>query len=191
MKKLTTSDLMPLDEYERIRPVLRRQIIELKDIRRVALGPNISVVFENRDTARWQTLEMLRTERITEPRMVQEEVDTYNELIPDTNELRATLFIELPDTNNVPRDLPRFIGVEEHVSLVFGRHTVRAEAEPGRSTEEKTATVHYLRFPFTPGEASVFGSAPARLAVSHANYSADAELGPETLRSLKGDLEAD
>ena len=191
MKKLTTSDLMPLDEYDRIRPVLRRQIIELKEIRRVALGPNISVVFENRDTARWQTLEMLRTERITEPQMVQEEVETYNELIPDANELRATLFIELPDTSNIPLDLPRFIGVEEHVALVFGGRTIEAEAEPGRSTEHKTATVHYLRFPFTPEEASAFGSGAAKLAVSHQKYTFEIELGPETVGSLKGDLEAD
>ncbi len=188
MKKLTTSDLLSLDEYEKRRPILRRQIIELKQIRRVTVGPNVSIVFENRDTALWQTQEMLRTERITDPAMIQEEIDTYNELIPDENELRATLFIELPDSDNVARDLPRFIGVEERVSLVFDGHRVCAEAEPGRSTEEKTATVHYLRFRFTPDQAAAFGAAPARLEIDHPNYQASVDLSEGTVGSLKADL---
>ena len=188
MKKLQASDLLPLDQYEAKRPIWRRQIIELKQIRRVALGDNISVVFENFQTMQWQTQEMLRTERITDPALIQEEVDTYNELVPDVNELRATLFIELPDSANIPADLPRFIGVEERVALVFGEHTVHAEAEPGRSTEEKTATVHYLRFPFTPAEAAAFGPGPARLAVDHPNYQASTELSEATTISLKEDL---
>lgn len=190
MKKLQLSDILPLDEYEKKRPFWRRQIIELKEIRRMPLGDRISVVFENFDTMLWQTQEMLRTERITDPGMIQEEIDTYNELVPDANELRATLFIELPDTQNIPRDLPAFIGVEEHVSLSFGEHTVRAEAEPGRSTEEKTATVHYLRLIFRPEETAAFGSGPATLAVDHVNYKAKTELGEATIQSLKADLTA-
>ena len=131
-----------------------------------------------------------KKERITTPDAVQDEIQTYNELIPDANELKATLFIELPDSENIPRDLPRFIGVEETVSLWFGPHTVHAEAEPGRSTEEKTATVHYLRFPFTAEQAAAFGGGSAHLAVEHANYKASTELGEATLRSLQEDLAA-
>ena len=188
MRKLGMSDVVSIEEYEKRRPILRRQIIELKELRRVALGENISVVFENRDTALWQTLEMLRTERIIEPDMIQQELDTYNELVADANELRATLFIELPDTANIPRDLPRFIGVEEAVSLRFDGHTIRAGAEPGRSTEEKTAAVHYLRFPFTPEQAQAFGQGSAILAADHESYQAETELGEATINSLKADL---
>src|SRR5947209_18568929 len=112
MRKIQTSDMVPLDEYEKERPILRRHIIELKEIRRVPLGENVSVVFENFDTMLWQTQEMLRAERIGAPDAIQEEIDTYNELVPDANELKATLFIELPDSETIPRDLPRFIGVE-------------------------------------------------------------------------------
>lgn len=187
MKKITLADIQPLDEYEKRRPILRRQIIELKAIRRVAVGDNISLVFENRDTALWQTQEMLRTERISDRDMVQEEIDTYNELIPDANELRATLFIELPDSETIPRDLPRFIGVEEAVRLRFAGASVAGEAEPGRSTDEKTATVHYLRFPFTAEQARAFAS-PAKLVVEHKNYQAETELGEATVDSLKEDL---
>lgn len=190
MRKLRMSDIVPLDEYEKKRPIWRRQVIELKEIRRVALGERISVVFENFDTMLWQTQEMLRAERIAEPGLIQEEIETYNELIPDTNELRATLFIELPDTQNVPRDLPPFIGVEEHVTLSFGGQAVHAEAEPGRSTEEKTATVHYLRFSFTPEQTAAFGTGAATLAVDHQNYKAQTDLGEATIQSLKADLAA-
>ena len=190
MRRLTTSDIQPLDDYEKKRPILRRQIIELKEIRRVALGNNISLVFENFQTMLWQTQEMRRAERITDPAMIQQEIDTYNELVPDANELKATLFIELPDSQNIPQELPRFIGVEEHFAISFDSHTVHAEAEPGRSTEEKTATVHYLRFPFTPEQASAFGSGSARLSVNHTNYKAETELGQATIESLKADLAA-
>ena len=190
MKKLTTADVRPLDDYEKIRPVLRRQIIELKQMRRVALGDNISIVFENRDTMLWQTQEMLRAERIIDPEGIQEELDTYNDLIPNANELRATLFIELPDEKNIPDDLPRFIGVEESVVLTFAAQSVRAEGEPGRSTEEKTATVHYLRFPFTPAQTTAF-TAPATLSVDHPNYKASKELPEATVDSLKKDLTAE
>lgn len=188
MKKIQPSDLLPLDEYERKRPIVRQQIIELKQIRRVGLGNNISVVFENFQTMQWQTQEMLRAERITDPNLIQEEIDTYNELVPAGGELKATLFIELPDSQNIPQDLPRFIGVEEHVALSFGVHTIQAKAEPGRSTEEKTATVHYLRFPFTSDQAAAFGAGPARLSVDHPNYRAETELGEATIASLKEDL---
>jgi hypothetical protein len=187
LKKLTPADLKSLDEYEKIRPIQRRQIIELKQIRRVAVGDNISIVFENRDTMLWQTQEMLRAEHISDPAAIQEELDTYNDLVPGANELRATLFIELPDQDNIPRDLPRFIGVEETISLTFAGHTVDAEAEPGRSTEEKTATVHYLRFPFTPAEAAAF-AVPAALFADHPNYQAKSELAEATVASLKEDL---
>jgi len=188
MRKLQMSDVQSIEEYEKRRPIMRRQIIELKQIRRVALGENISVLFENRDTALWQTLEMLRTERITQPDRIQDELDTYNELVPEANELRATLFIELPDTANIPRDLPRFIGVEEAISLRFGGHTIQAEAEPGRSTEEKTATVHYLRFPFTPEQVQTFGQGNTILAVDHKSCQAQTELSEATIDSLKADL---
>jgi hypothetical protein len=190
VKKMQMSDIVPLDEYEKKRPAWRRQIIELKEVRRVPVGERISIVFENFDTMLWQTQEMLRTERITDPALIQEEIDTYNELVPDAHELRATLFIELPDTQNIPRDLPPFIGVEECVTLSFAGEAIHAEAEPGRSTEEKTATVHYLRFPFTAEQAAGFGSGPAALVIDHENYQAQAELSDATIQSLKGDLAA-
>src|ERR1051326_5707224 len=110
MRKLDMSDIVPLEEYEKKRPILRRQIIELKEMRRVGLGDRISIVFENFQTMLWQTQEMLRAELISEPARIRDEIDTYNELIPDANELKATLFIELPDSDTIPRDLPAFIG---------------------------------------------------------------------------------
>ncbi len=188
MKKLDESDLQPIEDYEKRRVVFRQHIIELKQARRVLIGSNVSVVFENRQTALFQIQEMLRAERITEPDLVKEELETYNELIPDANELRATLFIELPDQDTIEQDLPKFIGVEEQLSLRFGPHTIEAEAEPGRSTEEKTATVHYLKFHFSDEQVALFGTTPGQLVINHPNYQAKAELSEATLQSLARDL---
>ncbi|MDQ1384872.1 MAG: hypothetical protein QOG65_2251, partial [Actinomycetota bacterium] len=95
MKKLTVDDIVDMRAYERERDVLRRTIIDLKRVRRVALGPILTMVFENTVTMRWQVQEMARAERMLRDEQIAHEVETYNQLIPDENELSATLMIEL------------------------------------------------------------------------------------------------
>lgn len=191
MRKLTLRDVLPRAEYEKVRPEFRRRVIEIKRRRRVALGEFLSVVFENRDTVLFQVQEMIRTERIDEPAAVLQEVEVYNDLIPGEGELRATLFIEIPDLARLERMLPRLVGVESALSLRIGdKETVPGVPDPGRSKEDKTSTVHYLTFRLTPSarEALRRGEDPVLLAVDHPAVRATAQLPPETVASLAADL---
>lgn len=191
MEKLTLKDLKTLEEYEGIRDEFRRHIIDLKKRRRLAVGEYLSFVFENRETALFQIQEMLRTEHIRDRDKVQHELDIYNDLIPGENELSATLFIELVDDTTLREWLPKLIGVEEAARLEIGdAHVVRAVAEAGRSTEEKTATVHYLRFPFAPEQRAAFlsNASEVYLVVEHPHYRGRAKLAPATRASLGEDL---
>src|SRR5258708_27618682 len=112
MSLVKRGEILGLAEYEQIGEPFRRRIMALKQARRVALGPNMTVLFENHDTALFQIQEMLRTERITAERAILHELETYNELVPGPRELSATLFIEYPEREQRGRMLLALAGVE-------------------------------------------------------------------------------
>ena len=112
MKAITAGDVIPYDEYERQRDVFRSKIIALKQRRRISIGPLITVVFENRETLRFQIQEMIRTERIFDPLKVQDELDVYNALLPNLDELSATLLIEITDEAKIKEKLDQFMGLD-------------------------------------------------------------------------------
>jgi hypothetical protein len=189
VKKLSVTDILPNAEYAERRDQFRRDIIAYKKIRRVQLGPLLSVVFENHRTLWFQTQEMLRAEHISDPRLVAEEVAVYNELLPDGLALSATLFIEIPDSSQIPAVLKRLTGVEEHVTLLVDEWAIPALAEPGRSKEDKTSSVHYLTFPLgAEGVEALRRARTVRLLVRHRDYEADSRLEPATVESLLADL---
>jgi hypothetical protein len=190
MQRLTRADLRSLEDYEVGRAEFRRYIATVKAPRRVPVGDIIALTFENRETVRYQIQEMLRAERIFEPHRIQEELDIYNELLPGPNELSATLFIEIGEPDELRRRLPELIGIEHAVWLDVGSHQLHARGEEGRSTEVKTSTVHYLRFPVPSEVARALGdlAVPARLRIDHPHYQATADLSPETRRALVEDL---
>src|SRR5215470_9442508 len=139
MNPLTASDIANLHEYELERPDFRQRVIALKGRRRVPLGPLMTLVFENRDTVRFQIQEMTRVERIVRPDRVQHEVDVYNELLPAPGQLAATLFIEITDQARVQSVLDGFIGLEEpgRLLLRIGGKTHPAIFAPGQSREDR------------------------------------------------------
>ncbi|PSR23532.1 MAG: DUF3501 domain-containing protein [Sulfobacillus acidophilus] len=189
MKPLVLKDIDSIEAYEAKRQAMRQQIIALKRIRRVRLGPRVSVVFENRDTMRFQIQEMCRIEHIVEESLVQQEIDVYNDLLPEGLAIGATLLIELVQEDDMPAILRELSGLEEAVWLSFGEHHVHAEAEAGRSTEEKTSSVHYLTFRFTPTLRHALIDAPeVRLSSRHPHYRHDTVLSRETVASLVHDL---
>lgn len=190
MRKVRQADIMPIAEYTKERDRIRREIIAYKKVRRVPVGDLVSVLFENHRTLWFQTQEMLRTEHISDPRLVAEELQVYNDMIPDGLALAATLFIEIPDSSKIPDVLDQMIGVEEHVSLSIAGQRFPALAEPGRSTEDKTSSVHYLTIPLGVDgrQALLDGFVQVSLVIDHARYLVETRLGAETVASLLADL---
>jgi hypothetical protein len=191
--KLTLDDIADLRAYEREREAFRARVIELKKRRRVAVGPVVSVVFENRDTVRFQVQEMARAERMLTDEAIQHELDAYNPLIPEPGHLSATLFLELTDEGELREWLPKLVGVERAPRLhLAGGRVVAATPDPQHASlltrEETTASVHYIGFALTAEEIEAFGSGPVRLALDHPSYDESVELRPETVAELLADL---
>ena len=149
MNKLKRSDLLSLEEYNSNREQLRGQVLTLKKDRRVQIGSNVTLLFENTDTIKYQVQEMLRIEKIMEQNGIEEELATYNPLIPDGNNLKATMLIEFPDEVIRKEKLGQLIGVEHKVWLQVGENDrifAIADEDLKRKTGEKTSVVHFLRF---------------------------------------------
>ncbi len=185
MNQLTHNDLIAQDEYERQREAYRQTIIDLKRRRRIGIGDKITLVFENRETLRFQIQEMIRVERIVDPQKVQEELDVYNALLPASGELSATLLIELTDADTMKHWLDLFMGLDhgQKVGLRAGSEIVYGEFEGGHSHDTKISAVHFVRFRPTPAMVTALGDQAVRVALSvcHAGYDAEAEV-PWTMR---------
>ena len=185
MKALTQEDLLPLDEYERQRDPYRSRIIALKQRRRIALGSLVTLVFENRETLRFQIQEMIRAERIIQPTKVQDELDVYNELLPAANELSATLLIEITEAAALKESLDRFMGLDHGhtVAIAAGGESVFGQFEGGHSHETKISAVHFVRFKPSEAMKQVFADLrqPVSLRVDHNGYRETVEV-PGTLR---------
>ena len=192
MRKLTQADIKDLREYERERDAFRAEIIAMKKRRRIALGDIISIVFENAATMRFQIQEMARAERMLRDEQIAHEIETYNQLIPETGELSATVFIEIDDNDALRYWLPKLVGIEKHLCILVGDDVVRAyEEDPERLTrDEITTTVHYLKFAFTPEQQKAFGESTVRIVVDHPEYQADITLSDEQREELVGDFAA-
>ncbi len=189
MKKVTLDDILGFSAYEKVRQEYRQGIIEKKQHRRVSVGDQISFVFENRDTVMFQIQEMLRAERITDLDKIREEIEVYNELIPDSSELSATMYLEIEDQTHLREELLKFLGIDKAVCLKVDGQSVRGRFEEGRSKEDKISAVQYVRFQFTPETQRLFlAGARAQLVVDHANYRASAEITPDVQKSLATDL---
>lgn len=197
MRKLQQRDIKDLREYERERDAFRAEVIAMKKKRRIALGDIMTVVFENTATMRFQIQEMARAERMLRDEQIAHEIETYNELIPETGELSCTLFIEINDDEALRYWLPRLVGIQNHVKIVVGDDVVGArEEDVERLTREEledaiTTTVHYLKFgPFTEAQQRAFADTPVRIVVDHPEYQADVTLTAEQRDELIGDFAA-
>ncbi len=193
MRKLTVDDITDARAYERERAALRRHIIDLKRTRRIALGPIMTIVFENTETMRWQVQEMARAERMLRDEQIAHEVATYNEIIPDAGELSATLFVELTSEVALREWLPRLVGIEDHVSVVLPdgttvRGATSADDAARLTRDDTTPAVHFLKFRFTPDDVEMFASGPVHIEVDHPEYDQDVVLTPEQHAALLGDL---
>lgn len=185
MKPLTAQDIIPYADYERQREEFRARIIALKQRRRLSVGPLITLVFESRDTLRFQIQEMIRVERIFDSAKVQEELDVYNALLPSADELSATLLIEITDEAKIKEWLDRFMGLDhgETVAIVAGGERVYGVFEGGHSHETKISAVHFVRFRPTESMKAAFADLrqPVTITVNHGSYHAEAPV-PGSMR---------
>jgi len=193
MKLVTPQELLPAADYEEKRTDIRQHIIALKKRRRITVGEYITLVFENRETVLFQIQEMLRTERIFAPEKIQEECDVYNALLPGTDELSATLFIEITDPDKIQELLDSFKGIDNHniVAISIKGEEIFANFEAGHSKEDKVSAVHFVRFSTT----SLFRDhlaqpeTPAFLTITHPHCQAKALVSSEMKKEWIHDLQ--
>jgi len=193
MNKLAGADLYSLERYARERPAFRAKVLEHKRHRQLTVGPNINWLFEDRLTIQYQVQEMLRAERIFEPEAIEEELESYNPLIPDGSNWKVTLLIEFPDEVERRRQLSALKGVEDRCWVqVSGHERVFAIADEDleRENEEKTSAVHFLRFELTPAMITALrGGGDLAAGVDHPHYRhVITPVGAATRASLSADF---
>jgi hypothetical protein len=186
MQKLAVTQLLSLEQYARERPASRPGMIEHRRARQLHIGAHCSWSFEDRRTVQYQVQEMLRSERIFEPEAIAEELETYNPLIPDGSNLKATLMIEYPDPDQRARQLVELRGFERHCWMrVAGFEPLYAIADEDlvRENDTKTAAVHFLRFEFAaPMIAAARAGAALAAGVDHPAYRHSVDSLPDALR---------
>jgi hypothetical protein len=198
MRPVEFDEIVPLDRYAGVRGAYRDAVIAHKGQRRLSVGDNVTLLFEDRETLRFQIQEMLWIERIADERRVRNEVDVYNELVPGDNELSATLFIEITELPDIRAELDKLIGIDEHVSLLLGAPgeelAIAAHFDRKQAEEDRISAVQYIRFPLGEAGAERFAdpNTAARLRIDHPNYRHEVTI-PEGVRrslceTLAGDL---
>jgi|LNFM01.2.fsa_nt_gb hypothetical protein len=190
MQKLQVEEVMPLEAYERERPAFRAKVIEHKKRRRVLLGPEMSLLFEDRLTVLNQVLEMVRAEKITRPEAVAEEVAVYNELVPPDGALCATLMIEVVDAAQRALRQRDYMGLEKHMHIELDGVRSTAVFDARGLEPDQIAVVQYVTFALGPdARASLLDlSRPAAISCTHPRYGYRAELSEDTRRALAEDL---
>jgi hypothetical protein len=192
MKPIVLSDLMNIIEYEKIRNDYRSELMDYKKKRRISLGPNITITFENRKTMKFQIQEMMRAERMVHDNQIQEEIDVYNSLLPLVNGLSATLFIEVTDEDQIRPVLSQFIGLTEGEAVYFEieDEKVYAEFETGREQSNKISSVHYIQFNFNATAKAAFFDNPesVKLIINYKNYNYTQIINEKMYKSWSEDL---
>jgi hypothetical protein len=194
MSTLSRADLWSLEEYAEIRPSFRSKVMEHKKNRQLALGDHARLYFEDRLTIKYQIQEMLRIEKVFEASGINEELESYNPLIPDGHNWKATFMLEYDDPAERAERLAAMIGIEDQVWLqVEGCDRVYpiADEDLERQNEVKTSSVHFLRFELSPSMVAAVQLGAAIIAgVDHPAYAVSGfELPPSMRDSLATDLE--
>ena len=194
MQPLKRDDLYSLEEYAEARNQFRAQVLEHKKNRKVAVGANATLYFEDRLTIQYQIQEMLRVERIFEKEGIEEELAAYNPLIPEGSNLKATFMLEYEDAAERRRQLARLIGVENRVWVRVGdgaRSYAIADEHREREDGEKTSSIHFLRFELQAEDvARAKSGADIAVGIDHENYRKSVDPLPKLVRdALAADLD--
>lgn len=193
MTKLTRDDLYSLEQYAEMRDDYRKKIMAHKENRRLELGDNLLLSFEDKLIMQYQIQEMLKAEKIFEADGIEEELGAYNPLIPDGTNWKATMLIQYPEVEERQYQLTRLIGIENLVWMQvdgFDKVYAIADEDLERDTEEKTSAVHFMRFELNDDMCSAVKNGSAISAgVEHENYQATIEPIADNIRdSLATDI---
>ncbi len=192
MRKIELNDVLNIAEYEKIRPEFRKKIIEIKNKRRISVGPLITYSFENFYTMLYQIQEMMRAERLVHEKDIVQEIETYNELVPGLNELTASLLIEIDNRQTRNELLPKLVGLPENTFITINGNKILAEFDPRQGSPERLSSVQYVKFKIPPEDIQKFNDEYSHIILSftHKNYSYDYELKPEEKSIFYKDLTA-
>jgi hypothetical protein len=189
---ITRDSLLTLEAYARQRNALKADAIAHRRLRSVHLGEHMTLQFEDETTIRYQIQEMLRIEKIFEEEGIVHEIEAYAPLVPDGSNWKATMMLEYPDVNERRRELARLIGVEDRTFVEvegYARVYAIADEDLERENAEKTSSVHFVRFEFTPAmKQAVRAGAAVKIGCDHTHYPVHQSITAETLASLAGDL---
>lgn len=193
MPKITRDSLMPLETYAKARLDFRARVIAHKQQRTLPLGEHITLIFEDELTVRYQVQEMLRVEKIFEEAGINDELEAYNPLIPDGGNWKATMMIEYPDVEERQRMLAKLVGVEDRVWMRVGDCVpvyAIADEDLDRSTDAKTAAVHFLRFELDADmQRALKSDAVLSAGVDHPQYSVTVNpVAPAVVAALQVDI---
>ncbi len=194
MQKLKRDDLYSLEQYSTVRAEFRDKVLAHKRDRRLELGTNAALYFEDRMTMQYQVQEMLRIERIFEAEGINDELEAYNPLIPDGSNWKATFMVEFPEVEERRAMLSALVGIEDRVFVQvadFDRVFAIADEDLERADEEKTSAVHFLRFELSPEMVKALKDGASLAAgIDHENYQVEiAPVADNIRQSLLGDLD--
>ncbi len=194
MNKLSRDDLYSLEQYAEERPAFREKVLAHKRDRRLDLGTNAALYFEDRLTMQYQVQEMLRIERIFEAEGINDELEAYNPLIPDGSNWKATFMVEFPEVEERRAMLSQLIGIENRVYVQvadFDRVFAIADEDLERADGTKTSAVHFMRFELSPEQVAALKNGASLVAgIDHENYHVEVSPVADNIRaSLVNDLD--
>ena len=190
MKKIQIEDVLDLTAYEKQRNDIRPKIIEIKNQRRIHVGPKVTYLFENYDTMWYQVQEMTRAERIVDEEGIKGELNAYNELIPDTNQLSASMLIEIDDMDERKSFLSKILDLPQHTYLEVDGERIVPSFDPRQGSEDKLSSVQYLKFDLTEAQVQKFNQTESNviLGFDHSLYTHQQELTNEQKSTFYQDM---
>ena len=190
MRKINREEILSTEEYLKIRAEYRLEIQNKKNNRRIFVGPYLNFLFENRDTVKYQILEMILAEKITKEDSIKNEIDTYNEMIPNENELKATLFIEIEDVIERKFKLKELLGLQDEISIfINNKFYIKAVCDKTQIDKDKISSVQFLTFQFSEELKEKFlNSKDVEIITTHPCCSYKYKLTEVQLNTLKQDF---
>lgn len=190
-RMIPRSDILDLGDYERRRDDIRKSAIAARQLRRVPLGPNVILSFENRETLTYQILEMVRAERIVKEPEIHHEIETYSELLPAPDELSATMLIEFPDKDERNVRLVELLGLDRHLRVEFdGAGSASATFDQRQIDVERISSVQFVRFAMSAAQvAALRAGAKVTVVSDHPKYAHATVVPQETAKALAVDLD--